>query len=77
VTYKGKLYGTYMSLIYTSYMSCIWILNANEMLVIYEPYIYFLYVMYMDLNAMRCKSYMSLIYNSYMSCIWILNANEM
>ena len=31
VTYKGKLYGTYMSLKCTSYMSCIWILNANEM----------------------------------------------
>jgi len=26
VTYKGKLYGTYMSVKYIYYMSCIWIL---------------------------------------------------
>jgi len=29
-----------MSPIYISYMSCIWILNANEMYVIYVPYMY-------------------------------------
>jgi len=40
VTYKGKLYGTYMRSIYISYMSCIWILNTNEMQVIYVPYMY-------------------------------------
>jgi len=31
VTYKGKLYGTFMSLIFISCITCIWILNANEM----------------------------------------------
>ena len=29
-----------MSPIYISYISCIWILNANEMYVIYVPYMY-------------------------------------